>query len=898
MKLRALLLLTPLLAACPAEMNPPADGGAQPAPIVTSITPTSGPVAGGTSITINGTQFVSGASVAFGSTLAASVTFESDRRLVAVTPSSAAAGAVGVTVTNPNGRTSTLANAFTYTGTPTTKTITETVLVNGATATATAPAQLTVTAHVQVPMTTNGAGQGSGVRAQVGYATTVSAPPVVTDFTWSDASYAGDVDGSAAGDLARDAYSGTVSIANVGDYFLSARFSVDNGETWTLADRDGSANGVTQAQLARVTLGAASIGWCRLGGQTVEPPPTITLRGAMAGPVVYGQVYKAGVTDAVGAGVGIRGALGYGAAGTAPSTWTWIDAIYNVDTGNGDNDEFQATLPNPGPGTYKFAFRFNSDDGDWSYCDADGLDVDDFTEDQAGTLIVQTVGIDSCLFQFPAAMTSYEGRPTDFAYGRVFVQGLTEAPGAAPGIEGQLGYGPQSTLPDDASWTWSANATFNVDDPGGGDEYEMRIAGPPEGDYALAWRFRLSGGGWTYCDLDGSSNGVQPEQLATLTARPFDVGDCVIQGGNAQQTVLPGATSQPYSLEVTVPTLTEGAGQGTPLTVQIGSGAVGSQPSTWTNWAAATYRGDANASADLYDATRTAPVTPGTVDVAYRVQVGARPFVYCDRDGSMNGYQPAQAAKLTAATAFINDCRLNTVSAFAIESGDPLTITARTLINGVSSLPGASPNLRMQVGVGPVNDDASTSALWGWKEATYSSDQAGEDEFTATVFPAYTGGRAVSARATVDGTTWTYCDLDGAAGGYEVSQQYDVTVANHTGFDFCNLQFPDEADGGTTIYGQIYAAGLTPNAATPFTVQLGYGAETADPGLAWAWVPAAFGATVNNNNEYSAALPGAAQPGQRYAFRYTLDAGVWCYGDRDGSQNGFTGGSNIGLVTP
>ena len=105
-------------------------------------------------------------------------------------------------------------------------------------------------------MTTNGAGQGGGVRAQVGYATTVSAPPVVTDFMWSDASYLGD----AQGDLSRDAYSGTVTLTNPGDYFVTARFSVDNGATWTLADRDGAAFGVTEAQLSRVTVATTGIG--------------------------------------------------------------------------------------------------------------------------------------------------------------------------------------------------------------------------------------------------------------------------------------------------------------------------------------------------------------------------------------------------------------------------------------------------------------------------------------------------------------------------------------------------------------------------------------------------------------------------------------------------------------
>lgn len=895
MKLRALFLLTPLLAACPVEPMPPTDGGGgETAPIVTSINPTSGSVTGGTSITITGTQFVSGATVTVGSTAATSVTFESDRRLVAVTPAATAAGAVGVTVTNPGGKSSTLPSAFTYTGTTSTRVITEATLTTDASSTAAAPATVTVAAEVLVPMTTNGAGQGGGVRAQVGYATTVSAPPVVTDFMWSDASYLGD----AQGDLSRDAYSGTVTLTNPGDYFVTARFSVDNGATWTLADRDGAANGVTEAQLSRVTVAAAGIGWCKLGGQTVEAPPVHTLRGAATGPTIYAQVFKEGVTNSIGAGPGIKGALGYGAAGTDPATWTWVDAAWNVDTGSGQNDEFQAVLPNPGPGTYKFAFRFNSDDGAWTYCDADGLDMGGFTEAQAGTLTVETVGINSCKLQFPTALTSYEGRATEPTYGRVFVQGVTEATGAGAGIEGQVGYGPPAVAPSDAAWQWSFSSLFNVDDPGGGDEFRQNILGPVPGTYGIAWRFRIAGGAWTYCDLDGSDNGIQEAQLGVLTALPFDVTECVLEATNQNQTVLPATTSQPYTALVTIPTLTDGPNQGSGAIVQIGSGPVGSTPSTWTNWTAATYRDDAT-QADRYEATLTSPASPGSVEVAFRVQVNGRPFVYCDRDGMQNGYQSAQAGRLTSAAALINACRLQTVSAFNVASGAPLTVTARTRINGVSSLPGASPNLRMQVGVGPQGDNASSSALWGWREATYASEQSGEDEFSVTTYPAYTGPRAVSARASLDGTTWTYCDLNGSDdGGYQVDQQYNVTVTNHAEFDYCNLQFPFAADAGTTIYGQLYEPGLTPNAAAPVIAQLGYGVETEDPGLGWTWTTATFGTISGNNNEYQATLPAAVAVGQRYTFRYTVDAGVWCYGDIDGSQNGFTGGGNIGVVTP
>lgn len=891
--------LVVVLAACP-EPTPMPDGGMNPAPIVTSITPVTGAIAGGTSVTINGTNFVSGATVNFGSSPAAA-TFENDRRLIAVT-SASSAGVVSVTVTNPGGRASTLANAFTFTGTTTTP-ITEAILQNPADTTDTSGAatvSVQVIAHVQVPTVTNGTGQGMGLRAQVGFGITVGATPVVADFTWADAVYLGDVDGPASGDKLRDSYSGSVSLPapTTGAqliYFLAARFSVDSGQTWTIADRDGSANGVLATQLSRVTVVVASVDWCKLGGETIEAPPTLSLRGSAMGPIVYGQVFKTAVTSQTGAGTGIKGALGYGQAGTDPSTWTWVAATFNTDTGGGQNDEFQARLPNPGNGTYKFAFRFNHADGPWLYCGANGPAIDAFNEAQAGTLTAQPIGVDSCVLQFPPMLTSSEGRQSDFVYGRVFVAGLTEANGAAAGIQGELGYGASSAPPTDPSWSWSAGA-FNIDVTGGGEEYRARLTGPAPGTWAYAYRFRVSGGPWTYCDKTGSSDGLQQNELGALTAAPFDVANCVLENTNSLQTVLPNAVTQPYTVLINVPTLTDDAGQGTPLSVQLGTGAPGSVPSTWTNWSAATYTSDVMAS-DRYSATLTASSSTGSSAVAYRVRVGARAAVYCDLDGSQNGFQQAQAGRLAVANAIIQSCRLSTVSGSPVASGSSLTVTARTLIPGVSGNAGASPNLRVQIGNGPVNDNASTSSLWGWKEATFSADVAGDDEFTLTAFPAYTGGRAVSARASLDGVIWTYCDLNGSdVGGYEVNQQYDVIVTNHTEFRFCNTQFPATADGGSTIYGQIESPGLTPNAATPFIAQLGIGREPEDPGFAWNWKPATFNALSGNNNEYQSALPTDGGVGLRYAFRYSLDGGLWCYGDLNGSQNGFSGGANIGLI--
>jgi RHS repeat-associated protein len=92
-----------------------------PAPTVTTVSPSSGAAAGGTSVTITGTNFVSGATVKFGTTSATGVTFVSSTTLTATTP--AGSGAVNVVVTNPDTQTGTETNGYTYNAAPTVTTI-------------------------------------------------------------------------------------------------------------------------------------------------------------------------------------------------------------------------------------------------------------------------------------------------------------------------------------------------------------------------------------------------------------------------------------------------------------------------------------------------------------------------------------------------------------------------------------------------------------------------------------------------------------------------------------------------------------------------------------------------------------------------------------------------------
>jgi hypothetical protein len=128
-------------------------------PTVTSISPTSGPVAGGTSVSITGTNFIVGAtSVNFGSTAATTVTVNSGTSITATSP--AGVGTVHVTATTTGGTSSTVASdQFTYAAAPT---VTDISPENGPTAGSTS-VTITGTGFVDGATVTFGGTAGTGV---------------------------------------------------------------------------------------------------------------------------------------------------------------------------------------------------------------------------------------------------------------------------------------------------------------------------------------------------------------------------------------------------------------------------------------------------------------------------------------------------------------------------------------------------------------------------------------------------------------------------------------------------------------------------------------------------------------------------------------------------------------
>jgi len=91
-----------------------------PAPAVTGVSPSGGPLGGGTSVTVTGTNFTGATAVDFGSTPGTGIVVNGGGTSLTVTAPAGAAGTVDVTVTTPSGPSATSpADGFTYFAVPT-----------------------------------------------------------------------------------------------------------------------------------------------------------------------------------------------------------------------------------------------------------------------------------------------------------------------------------------------------------------------------------------------------------------------------------------------------------------------------------------------------------------------------------------------------------------------------------------------------------------------------------------------------------------------------------------------------------------------------------------------------------------------------------------------------------
>jgi hypothetical protein len=106
----AVLFLAPMVLSCGRQA---ANSTTSVTPTVISVSPSSGTIAGGTSVTITGTAFQTGAAVTTGGAACTGVTLVGSTQITCTTPAHAV-GVVSIVVTNPDSTTATFTGAYQF----------------------------------------------------------------------------------------------------------------------------------------------------------------------------------------------------------------------------------------------------------------------------------------------------------------------------------------------------------------------------------------------------------------------------------------------------------------------------------------------------------------------------------------------------------------------------------------------------------------------------------------------------------------------------------------------------------------------------------------------------------------------------------------------------------------
>jgi hypothetical protein len=394
-----------------------------------------------------------------------------------------------------------------------------------------------------------------------------------------------------------------------------------------------------------------------------------------------------------------------------------------------------------------------------------------------------------CVLQFPESTTTTVDTATEDLFGRVFVENCSEGDQQCEQVTAELGWGPTdadpTATPDDFTWT---AAEYNADHSSdNNDEYTAQAAADAAGEYAYAYRFRVADSDWTYCDLDGSDNGFDTGQMGALTVEePSEptVGFCTIQFPEAT-TAAPGVASQSVYGRAFVQGCTTGDQECTQLQGELGVGAPSDDPSadpSQFDWVGATYNaGHTDDDNDEFEASIQVADT-GSYGYAYRFRVGTSDWLYCDIDGSDNGFSTDQMGELTVETATIDWCNIQFPESIDATVGDTNTVYGQVYASGCTDGGDDCLPIIAELGVAPNGSDASADAgAYTWRDAERNTGFSGadNDEFQSTLPASNAGDFVYAYRMSGDGgQSWTYCDRDGTDNGFQADQQGTMTVAS------------------------------------------------------------------------------------------------------------------------
>ena len=309
------------------------------------------------------------------------------------------------------------------------------------------------------------------------------------------------------------------------------------------------------------------------------------------------------------------------------------------------------------------------------------------------------------------------------------------------------------------------------------------------------------------------------------------------------------------------PGVTPGGGQGAGIQSWIGYSTTDTDPSTWTNWLAASYNGAVTGNNDEYTANLgTAISTAGTYYYASRFQLGSASYVYGGYSGGIWG------------GGNVNGVLTVNIAAPVISYTTPQVYTHGTDIGTLSP------------------------TTTGGAVASYSVSPALPAGLTLSSTTGEISGTPTAATASA-----TYTITATNAGG---TGTFDLSITVLEQLDWVNLQWPGSGTialgGNFDVYAQAYEPGVTPGGGQGAGIQswIGYSTTDTDPSTWTNWLAASYnGAVTGNNDEYTANLGTAISTAGTYyyASRFQLGSASYVYG---GYSGGIWGGGNVnGVLT-
>lgn len=138
-----------------------------------------------------------------------------------------------------------------------------------------------------------------------------------------------------------------------------------------------------------------------------------------------------------------------------------------------------------------------------------------------------------------------------------------------------------------------------------------------------------------------------------------------------------------------------------------------------------------------------------------------------------NGFTWTLPNNETDAAEEVDFCNLQFPAQTTAPLGVPTeVIYGRIYQAGVTEAAGANPQVRAELGYGPLGTDPRSSNAWVWQAATYNVQVGNDDEYQGTLTASRVGSFSYTFRFSIDeGLSYTYADTDGAGknGGLEFS---------------------------------------------------------------------------------------------------------------------------------